>query len=208
MNRPPQWPVRMLEWFCDPELSHEIVGDLDEMYREWLEKFGPRKARRLYVLHTIKFLRPFIFRRKKGKIRIPMTLNYFKTGWRNIVRNKAFVAINVVGLSLGLACTIMVYMLVSYHLSFDRFHPDLDRTYRIVTEWKGETVQHLYPVPQPLGKAFMNDFAFAEKMARTRGYRLVTVSLPEEPDAKKFQEESKVQFAEPTFFEMFNFPVI
>src|ERR1044071_1703867 len=105
MNRSPRWPLRILEWFCDPELFDEIAGDLDEMYSGWLQAYGPRKAKWLYVIHAIKFLRPFIFKRKRNnKYSTTMTLNHFKTSWRNITRSKAFVAINVVGLSLGLAC--------------------------------------------------------------------------------------------------------
>jgi len=60
-----------------------------------------------------------------------MFRNYFKIGWRNLVRNKAYAAINIVGLSLGIACAILIFTLVTFHLSFDRFHPDLGRIYRI-----------------------------------------------------------------------------
>lgn len=205
MNRPPRWPLKILEWLCDPKLLDEIVGDLEEMYVQWVEKYGVRKARQLYTIHTIKFLRPFIFKRKHGKA---MTLNYFKIAWRNISHNKAFSSINVVGLSLGLTCAIIIYSLVSYHLSFDSFHPNTENTYRLVTEFKGETVGHWYPVPPPLGKAFATDFSYADKVARTRYYRTVIVSLPEEKEFRKFQEDGVVTFAEPEFFEMFNIPVL
>jgi len=208
MSRVPRWPVKILEWFCDPELIDEIVGDLDEMYRSWEQTYGTRKARRLYIIHTIKFLRPFIFKRRKRYTTNAMTLNYFRIAWRNIVRNKAFAAINVIGLSLGLTCAILIYSLVSYHISFDNFHPNLERTYRVVTEFHGETVEYWYPTPQPFGKAFANDFAYAEKVSRNRGYRTVIVSLPDESEVKKFEEENVVEFAEPVFFEMFNFPVV
>lgn len=137
-----------------------------------------------------------------------MTLNYFKIAWRNIAHNKGFASINVVGLTLGLTCAILIYSLVSYHLSFDEFHSDTDRIYRFVVESRTEDIQKWAEVPQPLGKAFMNDFDFAEKMARTKDYRTVIVSLPEEPEIRKFQEDGVVEFAEPAFFEMFNFPLI
>lgn len=208
MNHPPRWPVKMLEWFCDPELFDEIVGDLDEMYAGWLATFGPRKARRLYIVHTIKFLRPFIFKRKKRYSSSAMTSNYFKIAWRNIIRNTGFASINVIGLSAGLTCAILMYTLVSYHLSFDNFHGDLSRTYRMVTEEHVEDIDYYYVVPQPLGKAFANDFDFAEKVARTRDYTSVIVSLPEEKDNKKFKEERMVEFTEPAFFEIFNFPTV
>jgi putative ABC transport system permease protein len=208
MNRKPRWPLKILEWLCDPELFDEIVGDLDEMYNHWLRIYGPRKAGRLYILHTIKFIRPFIFRKRNNYSHSAMTSNYFKVGWRNITRNTGFASINVVGLSAGLTCAILMYTLVSYHLSFDNFHGDLSRTYRFVTEEHGESPDYYYVVPQPLGKAFANDFDFAEKVARTRDYSTVIVSLPEEKDNKKFKEDNIVEFAEPAFFEIFNFPTV
>jgi len=51
-----------------------------------------------------------------------MFRNYFKIGWRNLVRHKAYAAINIVGLSLGIACAILIFTLVTFHLGFDKFH--------------------------------------------------------------------------------------
>lgn len=137
-----------------------------------------------------------------------MTSDYFKVAWRNIIRNTGFASINVFGLSAGLTCAVLIYTLVSYHLSFDNFHGDLSRTYRLVTEVRGENPDYMYVVPQPLGKAFANDFDFTEKVARTRDYSSVIVSLPEEKDNNKFKEDNIVEFAEPAFFEIFNFPTV
>ncbi len=137
-----------------------------------------------------------------------MTLNYFKIAWRNITHNKGFASINVVGLTLGLTCAIMIFSLINYHLSFDNFHGDLSRTYRVVAEYRAEGVEKWEWTPQPLGKAFMNDFDFAEKVARARSYRTVIVSLPEEEGNKKFEESWNFEFVEPALFEIFNFELV
>src|ERR1700712_301039 len=63
-----------------------------------------------------------------------MFLNYLKFAWRSIVRNKVYSVINVLGLSLGICACIVIYLITNYDLSFDRFHPDGDRIYRIVGE--------------------------------------------------------------------------
>ena len=63
-----------------------------------------------------------------------MLKNYFKIAWRNIVRQKAYTAINVLGLALGICACVVIYLITNYELSFDRFHPDSDRIYRIVGE--------------------------------------------------------------------------
>ena len=63
-----------------------------------------------------------------------MIKNYFKTAWRNISRHKVFTVINVLGLALGICACIVIYLVTSYDLSFDKFHPDKERIYRIVGE--------------------------------------------------------------------------
>lgn len=137
-----------------------------------------------------------------------MFKNNLKIAWRNLKRNRAYAFINVIGLSLGIACSIIIFALISYHLSFDTFHNNKDRIYRLVTEWHKETVDYSPAVPQPLGKAFRNDFTFADKTARIISYENVLISLPGEKEKKKFSEEQGVAFAEPAFFDILNFPLL
>ena len=137
-----------------------------------------------------------------------MIKNYLKIAWRNLRRHRAYATINVVGLSLGITCGILIYTLVSYHLSFDKFHPDKDRIYRIVTEFHGEEVGHTPGVPSPLGKAFRTDFTFAEKTARVKKQGDILVSIPTEGVmSKKFNEDAGIAFAEPEFFDILDFPM-
>ena len=63
-----------------------------------------------------------------------MFRNYLKIEWRCIIRHKAYTAINILGLALGICSCIVIYSITSYNLSFDRFHPDKERIYRIVGE--------------------------------------------------------------------------
>lgn len=134
--------------------------------------------------------------------------NYFKIGWRNLRRHKAYAAINIIGLSLGIACAILIFTLIEFHLSFDGFHHNKKNIYRVVTEFHDETVDYNAAVPQPLGWAFRNDFAFAEQTARVVSYHKVLISLPGEKEVKKFEEEDNIAFAEPAFFDIFDFPLI
>jgi len=61
-----------------------------------------------------------------------MFKNYFKIAWRNIARHKIYTTINVFGLALGICACMVIYLITSYEFSFDRFHKDGDRIYRIV----------------------------------------------------------------------------
>src|SRR6266536_220625 len=63
-----------------------------------------------------------------------MFRNYLKIGWRNIRRNKVYSFINVLGLAMGICACIVIYLITNYEFSFDRFHPNADRIYRIVGE--------------------------------------------------------------------------
>lgn len=136
-----------------------------------------------------------------------MLKNYFKIAWRNLKRNKSYAFINIVGLSLGIACSILIFVLVSYHLSFDNFHKNKDHVYRIVTEWHGGEINYSPAVPSPVGKAVRAEFTFAEKTARVIDYQGVLISIPGAGEVKKFEEESGVAFVEPAFFDILDFPL-
>src|SRR5215813_11183729 len=99
-----------------------------------------------------------------------MLKNYFKIAWRTLLRQKSYTAINVVGLTLGISAAILIFTLVSYQLSFDSFHPNKDRIYRVTTAVKGEFLGKMACVPQPLGKAFRHDYDLAEYTARVIYY--------------------------------------
>lgn len=138
-----------------------------------------------------------------------MLENYFKTAWRNLKRNKAYTFINVIGLMLGIASSILIFSLLSYHLSFDNFHNNTDRIYRIVSNYQYDgSTEYQQGVQQPLGEAFRNDFSFADKVARVVFYSKALIVVNDEKDIKKFNEEKGVAFAEPEFFDIFNFPLL
>jgi putative ABC transport system permease protein len=137
-----------------------------------------------------------------------MFSNYFKIGWRNLLRHKSYAAINIAGLSLGIACAILIFTLIGYHLSFDDFHHNKDRIYRLTTEFHDDKVTHQAAVPQPLGRAFRTDLSFGEKTARVVSYRSTLISLPGEKQVKKFIETQGIAFAEPGYFDIFNFPLV
>jgi len=62
-----------------------------------------------------------------------MFKNYFKIAWRSLSRHKGFTAINVIGLSIGISAALTIYLIVHFDFTFDKFHKDGDRIYRIVT---------------------------------------------------------------------------
>ena len=116
-----------------------------------------------------------------------MFKNYLKIAWRNLRKNKSYSLINILGLSSGIACAILIFTVVSYQLSFDTFHAHAERLYRVVTEFHNESIEYQSGVPQPLGKAFRNDYSFMETSARVCSFNNALLSLPGEKETKKFQ---------------------
>lgn len=88
-----------------------------------------------------------------------MFKNYFITALRNVNRQKMYSALNVIGLAVGLAAFILISLYVQNELSFDRYHENADRIYRVVRD--GRTL-----TPAPLGPALTDQFAEVEAAAR------------------------------------------
>ncbi|QJD94485.1 FtsX-like permease family protein [Mucilaginibacter robiniae] len=82
-----------------------------------------------------------------------MLKNYFKTALRSLLKNKSFTLINIIGLAIGISAAIVIYLVVQYDFSFEKFQPDGNRIYRIVSDisFQGE-VSHNSGVPVPLNK--------------------------------------------------------
>jgi predicted permease len=207
--QPPRWLDKLLERFCAPHLLEEVLGDLHERYYLRVQRLGEAKARKQYWGEVLAYMRPAIFKRRSSQYTKPiftdMLRNYFKIARRNVYRNKAYSLINVLGLALGIACAILIFSLVKYHLSFDTLHSKKDRIYRITTELHQEGISREANIPQPMGKAFRDDYTFAEKVAMVYSdYWLV--SIPSSKDNKKFEEN--IAFAEPEFFDILDFPLM
>ena len=136
-----------------------------------------------------------------------MIKNYFKTAFRNLLRNKAYAATNITGLAVGIAACLLIFIVIQYETSFDTFHKKKDRIYRVVSEFKSpDGTFHSPGVPFPVTEALRIDFKQLNKVAAIfQDNGLVTVPQENKNDPpKKFQEKG-VFFAEPQFFEMFDF---
>lgn len=141
-----------------------------------------------------------------------MLRNYLITALRNLWRKKGSTTLNVAGLSIGIAGSIVLFLLVSHHKSYDRFHSKADRIYRLGTRSMGNNQQENFTagVPSVLPEAFRNDFPEAEEVVFT-GYRsgsLVSVPQPNGAPAKKFSENRGVVVTEPSFFRIFDRPMV
>jgi putative ABC transport system permease protein len=132
-----------------------------------------------------------------------MLKNYLKIAWRNIQRSKGYAFINIAGLGIGMAASILILIWVQFELSVDRFHEHSDRVFAVWrnTEMQGEIFTWDY-TPASYAPALKDQFPEVEEVARITEWdpQLLTVG------ASSFYEEAT--FTEPGFFKMFSFEVI
>src|ERR1700712_3465962 len=100
-----------------------------------------------------------------------MIRNYFITAWRNISRNKLYTIINILGLSLGICACLIIYLITSFELNFDTFHPDKERIYRVTASFenaghKDDVAAAIYPMPA----ALRSELTGFESVALFRNY--------------------------------------
>ncbi|MFC5407917.1 ABC transporter permease [Larkinella bovis] len=142
-QKPPRWADRLLEQFCAPYLLEEVKGDLYERFVRNGQLFGKPYARRQYVRDVLSFLKPRaggpFFQNKPSStdsttslMNPSMLRNYLKIAWRNIAHNKSFSAINILGLALGMACSLLIGLWIQDEFSTDRFHANGPQLYNVM----------------------------------------------------------------------------
>ncbi|GAB3316745.1 ABC transporter permease [Larkinella ripae] len=134
-----------------------------------------------------------------------MLRNYLKIAWRNLIKYPTTTAINVVGLTLGLATCLLIGLLIRNELSYDEYHSKRDRIYRVnLIRTTGEEVDRSGLTPYPLAPALRTDFADLPKIARIHADRDLTVLVS--PD--KIFAQDNVVFAEPELLDIFDFEIL
>ena len=134
-----------------------------------------------------------------------MFSNYFKTALRNIRRHKVYAIVNIIGLSIGMACTILTLRWVQYELSFDRYHEKADRIYRLATEMDLGNMRGRYAVSNYIaGKTLARDYPEVEKSVR---FQRVPFKLLLQYKDIQFYEDN-ISIADNTVFDIFTFPLI
>lgn len=133
-----------------------------------------------------------------------MVKNYLKIALRTLRRQRFYSFINISGLAIGLACTLLIVLFVVDELSYDRYNKNANRVYRIATEIKfGGKHFHMPYSPAPLAEALVNDYPEVQSSFRfrSRGRYLV------KSGTRNFREE-KLVFADSSIFSVFNIDLI
>src|SRR5450432_1315771 len=129
-----------------------------------------------------------------------MIKNYFKIALRNILRHKAYSILNISGLAIGMACSILILLWVQNELSYDRFHANASQLYRLTCS-AGE----FKAAVSPAGMAAGLQSEMPEIKATVRLSKPSTRLL--EAGTRKF-EENRIFYADSNFLQVFSFPLI
>ncbi|HET6254373.1 MAG TPA: FtsX-like permease family protein [Puia sp.] len=132
-----------------------------------------------------------------------MLKNYLRVAFRNLWRHKGFSFLNIMGLTIGMSACFLVFLYVKFELSYDDFHSKGDRIYRVVTD-----------IVNPSETLPLNVAAPAMPVAARRDFPEIDKQVRFDPGSMlvrrgdmKFQED-KMAFADSTFFEVFDFPLL
>jgi ABC-type antimicrobial peptide transport system permease subunit len=140
-----------------------------------------------------------------------MFRNYLTIAFRNILRQRSSTLLNISGLTLGIAASIVLFLLLQHLNSYDKFQSNYHRIYRVVNSSDGNDGNKNYTpgVPSTLPPAFRLDFPEAEEVTFTQYHSGALIVIPQPVgESKKFSEEGGVVFVEPNFFKIFNHDVL
>ena len=134
-----------------------------------------------------------------------MFKNYVTVSLRNVLRNKTFSFITILGLAIGISASLVVYLIIQFHTSFDHFHKDRDRLYRVVTDFQfsGEEA-HIGAAPHPLYDAVKTEVTGVQASTAFFTYRS-SVQIPEtgQESAVVFKKEDNIAFTDDNYFRLF-----
>lgn len=213
----PQWPFRILRWFCPPQLLEEIEGDLLQQFynnvrsnkaQNLSESASIRRASVVLAWHIIRYFRPGIILRNKLPTSInPFSMigNYLTVGLRVIARNRAFSIMNIAGLTLGMTGALLLGLWIMHEYSYDRFHHDGDRLY---VAWnramENGQINCWSTTPRVLAPTLAKDYSRVEHAVSYAAWGSTYLFTVGE---KKLLKTTGV-FTDPQFLQMFTFPVI
>lgn len=138
-----------------------------------------------------------------------MIKNYIKIAWRNLLRNRSYTAINIIGLAVGIAACLLIFLVIHFETSFDNYHSKKDQIYRVVSAIHTPAgLNYETGVPMPTADALRIDFsALTAVVSVFQNGGQVTIPGNNTAAIKKFAERD-LYFVEPQLFNVFDFDLL
>lgn len=201
-------PPRLAEWILKrvyARRAHDTrLGDFGEIFNEIIKEKNVFMAWIWYWNQTFK---SFFLRTKNSLFwRLEMFMNYLKIALRNMKRHKGYSFIYIAGMAIGITCSILILLYVQYELSYDKYHKNYDRIYRVIQyqpEKKYLSSDYFAPTQAPLGPELMNRYPEVISATRINLFSNVLIS-----SRKSSFLEPNIFFADPEIFEIFSFELL
>ncbi|HZY78401.1 MAG TPA: ABC transporter permease [Cyclobacteriaceae bacterium] len=215
MNRhsPPRLAQTLFDWFCKDAAVEDLKGDMDEMFIRNLARMSASKARWIYWRQVLSLIFSYAVKKRRRKKQqtthhsymlsnLSLLGSYFVTATRNLAKQRFFTIINVIGLATGMSVSLLVIAITSFIYTYDDFHANKDRIYRIITHVDSQQ--------------YSNDFASCpaplyDKLTTLNGVdNVVRLSTEFSYDVSHNNGEPislRGYFADPAFLTVFNFPL-
>ncbi|MEM7296631.1 MAG: ABC transporter permease [Bacteroidota bacterium] len=206
-ENPPLMGVWMVQVLISEELQDDVLGDLEEIFQDRVEKKGLFKARTHYFLDAFMSARNYDLRRKRKAIQNnsgAMTRNYIKTTFRALAKNRIYSTLNILGLALGMAACLFILQYVDYEYSYDKFHSKHEDIYRVrYMVYRGEELDIDCAAAVPRVGPFMKE-TMPEVVDYVRAFPMSGVVSKENIQFR----EQRIQLVDPSFLEVFDYPLI
>ncbi len=213
LPEPPKRAVRFLEWFCPPALAEGILGDLYEAFDEDVETQGLRRARLRFTWNVIRFFRPGIILRNNYSFHLlnnNMWSNYLTIAGRNLAKRKMYSLINAVGLSIGIAFCMLIFLFIQDERRFDTFHTNSSSIYRVEEKaydtWRDvdsdDPFYYSAWLQTGLRDVVLEEIPQVKRATRYNAYGDVAIRYEDEVMSEP------ITFVDPDFFEMFSFHIL
>jgi putative ABC transport system permease protein len=193
-KHPPRLFSFILKHMSLYDAHHSRLGDFEESFRLIAETKGITPARLWYAGQVTRSMPEYL--RLLLSTGFGLLYNYVKLALRNLGKHRMYAAINIAGLAVGLATAILIFLFVRFETSFDRYHPDSDRVFRVVD-------QEYTAIPFILGDRLVEQSPEIEAMVRLK--EITTWgTVVVEAEGKPFLE-NKILMAEPSLFRILSY---
>lgn len=207
--QPPHWSLYLLRLFVRKDFLEEIEGDMEEVFMDDLETYTIKKAKRRYITGVLKLMRPSLMRLLSGTQKlnyIGMLQHNLLITLRGFLRHKTSFLINLIGLSTGLAASLLIFLWISDERSVDSFHDKDDQLYRVMTHFQltNDLVTWDYTSGR-FGRTMVQDFPEVEDAVWIgSGYYMPSGILTYD----QANYETKGLFASQNFFDVLSYKLL
>ena len=202
-HHPPKWADRFLEFYCNPRRLEQIQGDAYELFYMDLEEKGLLFARFRFLIHVLSFFRWRNIKRSKSTYHTfsqgAMFKNYFKIGWRNLIKQKGTTFISVFGLACAVGCCMVAYLFIAQIWFKGLNQPNKDEIYQLTyTVEEEEGVVTYGTVAEPISEMI------PEKLNHVQNQTRVQLEFPILIHNNESYQQRSI-YVDPAFMEMFSY---